>query len=434
MRMVDVIIKKREGKKLTDEEIKFFVNGYIKGDIPDYQISALLMAIFLKGLNFYECSKLTNAMRHSGIIPDFAGLYTVDKHSTGGVGDKLSFIMAPIFAAAGGFTPMTSGRGLGHTGGTLDKLESIPGMNINLNLEEANKLLYKLGLFYIGQTGDLAPADKKIYALRDVTGTVESKELIVASILSKKFARSIVFDIKCGNGAFMKNEDEANLLANMLVNVAKLIPMQAIALITDMNQPLGHFVGNGLEIYESVEILKGKYVFDLVELSCKMAGYMMLLAKISSNIEDAIETSRKILKSGEAYKKFYEIIKAQGGDVSFIEDTKKLYKDAKILEIKAMKSGRIDRMNTYNIGIALILLGGGRNKVTDIIDHSVGFEFLKKTGDRVEKNEIIALMYHKNKNVTEAEDLILKSIDINDKETSLKDKQLKLIYNIIGTY
>jgi pyrimidine-nucleoside phosphorylase len=416
MRMVDLIIKKRDKKNLTKEEIYFIVNGYTINEIPDYQISSFLMASYLNGLSFEECANLTNAMRFSGVVPDFGDLFTVDKHSTGGVGDKLSFIMAPIFAAAGGYTPMTSGRGLGHTGGTLDKLESIPGMNVNLSLEKAIKILQDYGLFYIGQTKDLAPADKKIYALRDVTGTVESKELITASILSKKYAKAIVFDIKCGNGAFMKNLDDAKALAQNLCNVAKFIPMKATALITNMNQPLGFYVGNALEIHESVEVLKGKYIDDLVELSLIISAHMLILSNISKTYEEAYDKAKMTLESGKALDAFLNVISAQGGDIHYLEQSEKLFEKTKIYELKAERSGYINEINTYNVGKALIYLGGGRNIKSDIIDHSVGFQFLKKKCEYINKNDPLLLIYHNNKNLENVIDILKDSIHIDEEK------------------
>ena len=426
MRMVDLIIKKRDKKELTKDEIDFIVKGYTDNHIPDYQVSAFLMASYLNGLNFKECANLTNAMRFSGTVPDFEDIFTVDKHSTGGVGDKLSFIMAPIFAAAGGYTPMTSGRGLGHTGGTLDKLESIPGMKVNLKLNEAIKLLKKYGLFYIGQTDDLAPADKKIYALRDVTGTVESKELITASILSKKYAKAIVFDIKCGNGAFMKNLADARALAHNLCDVAKYIPMKAAALITNMNQPLGFFVGNALEIHESVQVLRGKKIADLMELSLSISAHMLVLSNICKSFDAAYDKSRMVLENGEAYNTFLKVIHAQGGDITYLEKSDKLFEKAKTIELKAQEQGYINHINTLNVGNALIYLGGGRNIKTDIIDHSVGFEFYKKLGDYVQKDEAILKIYHNDKNLNETINLLKESIHINDSKPSLEP----LVYEV----
>lgn len=426
MRMVDIIIKKRDKKELTKDEIDFIVKGYTDDLIPDYQVSAFLMASYLNGLNFKECANLTNAMRFSGIIPDFGNLFTVDKHSTGGVGDKLSFIMAPIFAAAGGYTPMTSGRGLGHTGGTLDKLESIPGMNVNLKLNEAINLLQEYGLFFIGQTEDLAPADKKIYALRDVTGTVESKELITASILSKKYANAIVFDIKCGNGAFMKTTAEAKALAHNLCNVAKHIPMKSTALITNMNQPLGFFVGNALEIHESVQVLKGKNIADLVELSLSISAHMLVLSNICKTFNEAYDKSKMVLEKGEAYNTFLKVIHVQGGDIKYLENSEKLFEKAKTIELKASRQGYINHINTLNVGNALIYLGGGRNVKTDIIDHSVGFEFYKKLGDHVQKDEAVLKIYHNDKNLKDTIKLLKESIYIDDGKPSLEP----LIYEV----
>jgi len=315
----EIIRKKRDGGKLTKDEISFFVNGYIKGTIPDYQMSAFLMAVYFQGMDFEETTYLTEVMLHSGEIVDLSDVpgVKVDKHSTGGVGDKISLILAPIVASAGVPVPMISGRGLGHTGGTLDKLESIPGFKTNLSIIEYKKVISEIGLVMIGQTQEIAPADKKIYALRDVTATVESIPLISASIMSKKLAEGIdalVLDVKTGNGAFMREYDKALNLAQTLFAIGKNFGKKVIAFITDMNQPLGYAVGNWLEVVESVQCLRGFEVPDLMELTYTLAGAMIMLGEKAMSIEDGIKIAKKVVHSGEAYEKFLQLVERQGGE------------------------------------------------------------------------------------------------------------------------
>ncbi|MBE0551656.1 MAG: thymidine phosphorylase, partial [Ignavibacterium sp.] len=323
MNTVELIKKKRDGKAFTNDEIGFLINQFTKGKIPDYQFSALLMAILLKGMNASETAALTNSMLNSGKIINLSSLrgYKVDKHSTGGVGDKTSLIIAPIVASAGVYVPMISGRGLGHTGGTLDKLESIPGFRTDLSLSESLKILKKCGAVLIGQTKEIAPADRLIYSLRDVTATVESIPLITASIMSKKLAEGIdglVLDIKTGNGAFMKSQKESINLANSLIKTAKSFDKEVIAFITDMNQPLGNYIGNWLEVYESIKVLQGKVKNDLYALSLKLAGAMIYLGKKAKTLQEGETVAKQKIENGEAFKKFLEIVELQGGDVNYI--------------------------------------------------------------------------------------------------------------------
>jgi pyrimidine-nucleoside phosphorylase len=327
--------------------------------------------------------------------------------------------MAPIFSAGGGYTPMTSGRGLGHTGGTLDKLESIAGMNVHPCIDQGLKILRKHGLVYMGQTDSMAPADRKLYALRDVTSTVECIELITSSILSKKYADAIVFDVKCGSGAFMKSLEDAEQLANTLVNVAKRIPQKSVALVTNMNQPLGCCVGNGLEIKESIEVLQGKQIDDLVEISIALSAQMFYLSGKSKSIAAGEKKARKLLQSGKAWDKFYEVVKAQGGDISYLENPDKLVAKAKVYSWQAKQSGYIQSMDTAEVGRAAILLGAGRNSMADKIDHKVGFVFHKKIGDKIKKGDTIAEIYYGKKGYKKALAALETATTFSNKKTTL---------------
>ncbi len=395
MNPVEIIVKKRNGFSLTEEEIKFFVNGFLDGKIPDYQMSAFLMSIYFNGMNDDETVALTRIMLNSGEILDLSSIpgLKVDKHSTGGVGDKTSLIIAPIAAAAGVSVPMISGRGLGHTGGTLDKLESIPGFRTNLSKDEFIKVIEKVGVCLIGQTKEIAPADKKIYALRDVTGTVESIPLICSSIMSKKLAEGInalVLDVKTGNGAFMKTLEESENLAFNLKKIAESFGVRTIAYITNMNQPLGNYVGNWLEVLESIRILRNEVHNELTELCHILAGTMIYLGGKSSSIEDGVNLSRELIANGKAYKKFLEIVENQGGDTNFIENPEKYPEPKFKIEVKADRSGFISKMNSFEIGMLGIELGAGRMTYEDKIDPKAGFVFFKKVGDEVALGDIIA--------------------------------------------
>ncbi|MEJ5304366.1 MAG: thymidine phosphorylase [Ignavibacteria bacterium] len=432
MNPVEIIIKKRNGQRLTEDEIKFFVNGFLTGEIPDYQMSAFLMAIYFNGMSSEETVALTHTMLYSGEVLNLSHIegLKVDKHSTGGVGDKTSLIIAPIAAAAGVKVPMISGRGLGHTGGTLDKLESIPGFRTDLSKEEFIRIVDKIGACLIGQTKEIAPADKKIYALRDVTGTVESIPLICASIMSKKLAEGInglVLDVKTGNGAFMKSLDDSKNLAVNLKNISEAFGVKTIAYITDMNQPLGNYVGNWLEVYESVKILKNEIHNDLTELCHLLAGTMIYLGGKSRDINEGVEISKKLISNGKAYQKFLEIVESQSGDVSYIENLEKYPEPKYRIEVKSNRDGFISLMDTFSIGMLGIELGAGRMKYTDTIDPKAGFIFFKKIGDEIKKGELLAEI-RTDKNIAEYfTQKLLNSIEISES----KPEPLPLVYTTI---
>ncbi|GAB4289093.1 MAG: thymidine phosphorylase [Ignavibacteriaceae bacterium] len=433
MNIVEIIKNKRDGKTLTCDQIKYVITGYTHKKIPDYQMAAFLMAAFLNGLNRTETACLTEAMLNSGKtvnLNSFKGK-KIDKHSTGGVGDKTSLIIAPVAAAAGIYVPMISGRGLGHTGGTLDKLESIPGFRTNLTLNEYKNALRKCGAVLIGQTEQIAPADKLIYSLRDVTATVESIPLITSSIMSKKLAEGIdglVLDIKTGNGAFMKNQKDAGLLAKSLISTAKAFGKSVIAFITDMNQPLGNYIGNELEVYESVKVLKGETENDLYDLSVSLAGAMIKLGGKTDSIEDGKSLARELIRTGKAFNKFLQIVELQGGNVSFIRTLKPVPDVNHHVQIKASASGYISEINTYNIGIASLELGAGRKKMDDKIDHKAGIILHKKTGDEVRKGDLLADIFtNKKESINIAKSLLSSSIRYSGE----KIPHLKLIKKII---
>ena len=404
MRMVDIIEKKRDGGKLTKEEIEFFVNGYVRGDIPDYQASALLMAIYFRHMDYDETLNLTLAMENSGDKLDLSGIngIKVDKHSTGGVGDKTSLVLAPMVAALGGKVAKMSGRGLGHTGGTIDKLESIPGFNTSLSEEAFVKQVNDIGIAITGQTGNLAPADKKIYALRDVTATVENISLIASSIMSKKLASgadAIVLDVKTGSGAFMKNEADAVSLAKEMVRIGKGAGRNVTALITDMDQPLGYAVGNALEVIEAINTLKGEGPEDLTKLVLNLGTYMVLAA-VRKELE-------RVISDGSALDKMAEFVKAQGGDPDAVYNTDKLKISDTITEVCADSDGYIQSIQSELIGKSSMILGGGRAAKDDVIDLSVGVVLSKKIGDKVNKGDVIARIYCDNADKTkEAETMI----------------------------
>jgi len=432
MNTIELIRKKRNNISLSKEEIHFLIHSYTNNKIPDYQFSALLMAIYFNGMNEEETSTLTEAMLKSGKVINLNNIdgIKIDKHSTGGVGDKTSLIIAPIVAAVGIKVPMISGRGLGHTGGTLDKLESIPGFRTDLSLMEYKKSLIKCGAVLIGQTEEIAPADKKIYALRDVTATVESIPLITSSIMSKKLAEGIdglVLDVKTGNGAFMDNHSDAVALANSLIKTAKSFNKRVIAFITDMNQPLGNYIGNWLEVVESIKILKGEYVKDLSELCYNLAGAMIYLGGKSSSLKEGYKIANETIQSGKAFEKFLEIVKNQNGDISFIQEPKKYPESKYHKKIIVTKSGFINQINTYEIGIAALDLGAGRMNKEDAIDPKAGIILHKKVGDKINKGEIIAEIFtDKNSSINFAEEKILNSVSIKNK----KPHTFKLIKQI----
>ncbi|HVS90012.1 MAG TPA: thymidine phosphorylase [Candidatus Acidoferrum sp.] len=420
MRAVDLIRKKRDSGEHSREEIDFLISGYTRGEIPDYQIAAWLMAAWLRGLNHAELTALTESMLYSGEVLNLADLpgKKVDKHSTGGVGDKTSLILAPIVAAGGLTVPMISGRGLGHTGGTLDKLESIPGFNVNLSLEEFRRVLRECGMGLIGQTAEIAPADKKIYALRDVTATIENVGLICASIMSKKLAEGIdalVLDVKTGSGAFMKREEDAVHLAEVMVETGKRMGKKTVALITDMDQPLGRAAGHSNEIIECIEVLSGRGPADLRELSIELSAWMFYLGERTRSVEEGCRLAENMIASGQAKNKFKQGIKLQGGDERVIDEPQRLPRARFHVDVPSLTSGFVCGTNCEQFGVALAMLGGGREKKEDAIDHAVGLEFRKRIGDRVEKGEPLATIhYNSDAKLAEAKSLIAGSYQIGD--------------------
>ena len=397
MRMVDLINKKKYGGALTREELDFFVSGVTDGSIPDYQTSALCMAILLKGMDDKEIAALTDLMAHSGDMIDLSefGTLSVDKHSTGGVGDKTTLILAPLAAACGAKVAKMSGRGLGHTGGTVDKLESIPGYRTELPEEAFRRISREVGVCVIGQSGELAPADKKLYALRDVTGTVDSIPLIVSSIMSKKLAagaHSIVLDVTVGSGAFMKTVEDAEILAKKMVTIGRACGRNMSALITDMSEPLGRAVGNALEVKEALAVLKGELEGDLKEVCLALAGEMLSLS-LEMTPEEGLALARETLESGAAYEKFKEWIAAQGGDVRYAEDPSLFPAAAFSREVLAEESGYLAAMDTEAIGNAACNLGAGRKTKADVLDMSAGIILEAKIGDKVKKGDVLATLY-----------------------------------------
>ncbi len=433
MNTVELIAKKRDGGSLADNEIIYLVNQFTKGKIPDYQFSSLLMAIFLKGMKTEETASLTKAMLNSGIVVDLSSIKgaKVDKHSTGGVGDKTSLILAPIVAAAGVNVPMISGRGLGHTGGTLDKLETIPGFKTDLNLSQYKSVIKKCGAVLIGQTAKIAPADKLIYSLRDVTATVESIPLITGSIMSKKLAEGIdglVLDVKTGSGAFMREMKDARALAKSLINTAKAFNKKVLAMITDMNQPLGNYIGNWLEVYESVKVLQGEKVEDLVTVSLNLSGAMIYIGGKAKSIEEGIAISEKMISSGKAFDKFLEISKLQGGDNSYLTNLEKYPRSKSSEKIYADKSGYLKSIDNYKVGMASLELGAGRKTLDDKIDPKAGIIFYPKIGTYLKKGDVIAELFtDKKRSLDLAKSSIVSSLTISKS----KVRKVKLIKEII---
>ena len=432
MNPIELIRKKRNGEELTKNEMLYLVLGYTKNKIPDYQFASFLMAVYFNGMTTDETAILTEVMLYSGKVIDLSSIkgIKIDKHSTGGVGDKTSLIIAPIAAAAGVNVPMISGRGLGHTGGTLDKLEAIPGYSTNLSLSDYKKVLKKCGLVLIGQTKEIAPADKLIYALRDVTATVESIPLIAGSIMSKKLAEGIdglVLDVKTGSGAFMQKFSDAKELALSLLNTAKAFDKKVIAFITDMNQPLGNYIGNWFEVLESIKILRGEVVPDLCEVSFTLSGAMIYLGGKAKSIEDGIKLSKELIANGKAFEKFVELVKLQGGDTSYLYEPEKYSKSKYKLEVKSATAGFVSTIDTYQIGVAALELGAGRLKKEDVIDPKAGIIFHKKLGDKLVKGEIIAELFTDKKNVlNDAEKRIINALRVTDDKPK-KQKLIKLI-------
>jgi pyrimidine-nucleoside phosphorylase/thymidine phosphorylase len=435
MRAVDLIRKKRDSREHSREEIDFLVSGYTRGDIPDYQMAAWLMAVWLRGMSRSELAALTEAMLYSGEVLNFSDLpgKKVDKHSTGGIGDKTSLILAPIVAAAGLIVPMISGRGLGHTGGTLDKLEAIPGFNVNLSLDQFRRVLQECGMALIGQTKEIAPADKKIYALRDATSTVENIGLICASIMSKKLAEGIdalVLDVKVGSGAFMKREEEAANLAEVMIETGKRMGKQVVALITDMDQPLGHAAGHANEVAECIEILSGSGPADLRELSLQLSAWMFYLGERTKSVEEGRNLAERMIASGQAKEKFKQGIRLQGGDDRVVDEPHRLPKSRFHADVASSASGYVSGTNCERFGIALAILGGGREKKEDAIDHAVGLQFHKRIGDRVEKGEPLAtIRYNADTRLAEAKALIAQNYFIAQESPT---EERPLIRRILG--
>jgi pyrimidine-nucleoside phosphorylase len=434
-RAIDVIRKKRDGGELSRSEIESLVNAYTRDEIPDYQVSAWLMAVVLRGMTRGETAALTDAMLRSGEVLDLSSLRAkkVDKHSTGGVGDKTSLVLAPLAAAGGVAVPMISGRGLGHTGGTLDKLEAIPGFNVNLSVQQFRHVLETCGCAMIGQTAEIAPADRKLYALRDVTGTVESPYLICASIMSKKLAEGIdalVLDVKTGSGAFMKSEKDAAFLAELMVETGERMGKKVVALITDMDQPLGNRIGNSLEVVEAVEILRGKGPEDLRLLCLELAGWILHLGGIAGTVAEGKKHSEELIASGKASEKFRQMVELQGGDPRTIDDPKKLPQAEHTMTLSSPKSGYITSLQCELVGTACVILGGGRERKEDSVDPAVGIVLHKKVGDAVSAGEPLATIYYNSEERAARSRLRLEeSYQIADSPTHGKRP---LIHRVIG--
>jgi pyrimidine-nucleoside phosphorylase len=418
MRAVDIIRKKRDAGELSREEIAFLISGYTRGELPDYQMAAWLMAAWIRGLSRTETAALTEVMLRSGEVLDLSDLpgKKVDKHSTGGVGDKTSLILAPMVAAGGLVVPMISGRGLGHTGGTLDKLEAIPGFNTNLSLQKFRQVLGECGMALIGQTAEIAPADKKIYALRDSTSTVENTGLICASIMSKKMAEGLdglILDVKTGSGAFMKREEDAVRLAEVMIETGKAMGKRVAALITDMDQPLGRAAGHATEVSECIDVLKGGGPTDVRELSVELSAWMFYLGEKTGSVEDGRAWAERVLTSGQALEKFRQCVRLQGGDERVFDNSELLPKAANKSVVKSPDAGCVAATNCERFGTALAMLGGGRETKEDHIDLAVGLEFHKRIGDGVEKGEpLVTIHYNSGAKLDEARRLILQSFVI----------------------
>src|ERR1700690_2163369 len=433
MRAVDILRKKRDAAELSREEIEFLVQGAARGTIPDYQLSAWRVGVVLRGMTSAELAALTEAMLHSGEVLDFSDLAgaKVDKHSTGGVGDKTSLVIAPIVAAGGLRVPMISGRGLGHTGGTLDKLEAIPGFNVNLSLREFRGVLEKCGCALIGQTPEIAPADKKLYALRDVTATVESPFLICASIMSKKMAEGIdalVLDVKTGGGAFMKKPADAEYLAQLMVETGKRMGKKIVALITDMDQPLGRKVGNALEIEEVLEILNGQGPADLRELCDELSAWMFVLGGRVKTVAEGKQLASEMIASGRARDTFREVIRLQGGDPLIVDDPSRLPRAQSEQHVTSHRGGYVTSIHCEQIGIASMMLGGGREKMEDRIDPAVGLIVEKKVGDPVKAGETLCtIRYNSDARLRETAVLLAQSFEIGAQQPGVPPLVRKII-------
>ena len=422
MRAVDIIIKKRDKVELTSEEIEFFVKGFTSGDVPDYQASAFAMAVILNGMTARESTDLTLAMAHSGQMLDLSDVVdlAVDKHSSGGVGDKTSLAVLPIVAACGLPVGKMSGRGLGFSGGTLDKLESIPGYRVDLTTEEFKKQLKEKGLVLAGQSLDLAPADGKLYALRDVTGTVPSIPLIASSIMCKKLAagaQAIVLDVKTGLGAFMQTLDDARVLANLMTDIGKLAGREVVALLSDMNQPLGNAVGNSLEVIEAIETLKGGGPEDFREHCLHVSEHMLVLGKRAKDLDEGRTMAEKSIEDGSAFEKLRVLVQAQGGDVSYVDDVSRFPQAKFIEEVKAPRNGSISQVNARGVGESAVALGAGRAKKSDPVDHAVGFIIHTKVGDKVEKGDTLFTVHaNDEEKLAEAREAVLAAFSFSDED------------------
>ncbi|GGH79241.1 pyrimidine-nucleoside phosphorylase [Pullulanibacillus pueri] len=432
MRMLDLIEKKREGQALSTEEIHFFIDGYTRDQIPDYQVSALLMAIYFKGMTDQEISDLTMAMVDSGDTVDLSPIkgIKVDKHSTGGVGDKTSLIVGPLVAAAGVPVAKMSGRGLGHTGGTIDKLEAIPGFHIELSRDEFIEHVNTHKIAIVGQSGNLTPADKKLYALRDVTGTVASIPLIASSIMSKKIASgadSIVLDVKVGSGAFMKTLEDARRLAAEMVSIGKSLNRQTIAVLSDMNQPLGREVGNANEVREAIDVLKGQGEERLTEVCLTIASQMVVAGGIYKDVESAHEGLQELISSGQALEQFKTFVQAQGGDPAVIDDPSQLPEASQHIKFQTDQEGYVHSIDAEQVGLAAMLLGAGRQQKEDAIDYAVGITLLKKVGDPINIGDTLAVLHCQHPSVAEA----LEKLEAAYQISSQKPEEQPIIYDII---
>ncbi|HFU5893238.1 TPA: pyrimidine-nucleoside phosphorylase [Enterococcus faecium] len=431
MRVVDLIEKKRDGNELSKEEIEYIVTNYTNGKIPDYQVSALLMAIFYQDMTNEEITNLTLAIANSGDVIDLSSLegIKVDKHSTGGVGDTTTLILAPLVASVGVTVAKMSGRGLGYTGGTLDKLEAIPGFQIELSDEEFVRIVNESKVAVIGQSGNLAPADKKLYALRDVTATVDSLPLIASSIMSKKIAAgadAIVLDVTTGDGAFMKNIEDARRLAKTMTSIGKLANRETVAVISDMSEPLGEAIGNSLEVVEAIETLQGNGPEDLVEMCYALGSQMVVLAGKAKTTDEARTLLQEALESGKALAKFKEMIQNQGGDPAIVEHPERILTARYTMELPAKQSGVVSKIVANELGIAAMMLGAGRKTKEEDIDHAVGLKLHKKIGDTVTKGESLLTIYSNDEEITSVIELLYKNIEIG--ESAMKPT---LIHDII---
>ncbi|WP_010240598.1 pyrimidine-nucleoside phosphorylase [Clostridium arbusti] len=432
MRMIDLIDKKKDGKVLTKQEIEFIIDGYTKGSIPDYQMSAFLMVVYFKGMNREEISNLTLAYVNSGDKVDLSAIegIKVDKHSSGGVGDKISLIVIPLVAATGIPVAKMSGRGLGHTGGTIDKLESIEGFKTELDSDTFISNINKYKMAIVGQTANLTPGDKKTYALRDVTGSVDSTPLIASSIMSKKIASgadAIVLDVKVGSGAFMKSLDKARDLAETMVEIGKSLNRKTIAVITNMDQPLGHEVGNANEVREAIKVLKGKGAEDETTVALTIASYMTILGGAFKDFDSAYRSLNNIIKSGKAIEKLKEFIKIQGGNCDIVDNPEKLPNAKYNIEIMAKEKGYISAIKADSIGVAAMLLGAGRKTKEDKIDFAAGITIVKKYGEKVKKDDVICVLHTNMENCTEAKIMAESAFKINKD----KPEDIKYIYDVI---